>query len=211
MLSEMIQDCRLRKEYGCNSLRPPIDSVLDRLRDFESIAGNDYTDAFVRLTMKKGSYLLSEGEISHHVWFLEKGVARLFVWQDSKDITSDFFFSSEFIGSYDTSTLKIRSGINIQLLTNATLYSISWTKLEVLKKHYPELIEIEKNIVACYLKCIKTRVIEFQMLSPTERYLKLIREYPYIIHQVSCYMIASYLGISKETFSRIRARVKKRK
>jgi CRP-like cAMP-binding protein len=208
MLAKMIENCRLRKEYGCNSLRPSVDSVLDKLRDFESTAGKDYFDAFKRIELRKNSYLLREGEVSTRIWFLEEGSARLFIYEKEKEITCDLFFSSEFIDLYDSSTLKTPSYVNIQLLTDSVLYTINWTRLEVIKKRYPVLAEIEKIIVVCYIKSYKKRIIEFQSLTSTERYLQLIKAYPYIIRQVSLTQIASYLGIKLETLSRIRTRVK---
>jgi len=208
MLAKMIESCRLRKEYGCNSLRPSVDSVLDKLRDFESKAGRDYFDVFKRIELKKDNYLLREGELSTCLWFLEEGSARLFIQKKEKEITCDFFFSSEFIDLYDSSALKTPSYVNIQLLTDSVLYTINWARLEMIKKRYPVLAEIEKIIVVCYIKNYKKRIIEFQSLTSTERYLQLIKMYPYIIRQVSLTHIASYLGIKLETLSRIRSKMK---
>ena len=208
MLAKMIENCRLRKEYGCNSLRPPGDSVLDKLRDFESTAGKDYFDIFKRIELGKGSYLLREGELPTCLWFLEEGSARLFTQKKEKEITCDLFFSSEFIDLYDSSTLKAPSYVNIQLLTDSVLYTINWARLEMIKKRYPVLAEIEKIIVVCYIKNYKKRIIEFQSLTSTERYLQLLEKSPYIIHQISLTQIASYLGIKLETLSRIRSKMK---
>jgi len=91
MLAKMIESCLLRKKYGCNSLRPSMDSVLSKLRDFELEAGKDYFDAFTRIELKKGSFLIREGEISANLWFLEEGLARLVVRMDKDKVTSDFF------------------------------------------------------------------------------------------------------------------------
>ena len=208
MLAKMIENCRLRKEYGCNSLRPSVDSVLDKLRDFESKAGRDYFDIFNRIELKKNSYLLREGEIPTSVWFLEEGLVRLFIQRKEKEITCDLFFSSEFIDLYDSSTLKTPSYVNIQLLTDSVLYTINWARLEVIKKRYPVLAEIEKIIVVCYIETYKKRIIEFQSLTSTERYQKLIKTHPYIILQAPLTQVASYLGIKLETLSRIRQKMK---
>jgi len=209
MLAKMIGNCLLRKKYGCNSLRPSMDSVLSKLRDFESEAGRDYFDAFTRIELKKGSFLIREGEISANLWFLEEGLARLVVRMDKDEVTGDFFFPSEFIDIYDSSTLKIPSGVTIELLSDSVLYTINWERLEMIKQCYPVLAEIEKMIVASYLHRMEKRIFELQALTSTERYVKLIKTHPYMIHQVSLTYIASYLGITIETISRIRKKIKK--
>lgn len=209
MLVEMIENSRLRCEYESNSLRPSLDVMIEKLRDFEATAGEEYAGAFTRVKMKKGSYLLREGEVSYRLWFLEEGLARLFMRKNNEEITSDFFFSSEFVDLYDSSSLHAPSNVNIQLLTDSVLYVIKWEYLELLKKRYPVLAELEKLIIACYIRGFERRILNFQSLSSTEKYVQLMNAHPYMVHQVSLTQIASYLGMTEATLSRIRSKINK--
>ena len=77
------------------------------------------------------------------------------------------------------------------------------------KEYFPlgQLAEIEKIIVACYNRTLKQRLLDFQTLSTTDRYLKLIKTTPYLIQQASITQVASYLGVKLETLSRIRMKI----
>lgn len=207
MLVEMIENNQLRNEYGCNSLRPSIDVIIEKLRDFESKAKYDYLESFTRVEMKKGAYLLHEGKISNHFWFLESGLARSFVQKNGQEISCDFFFPSEFIDVYDSSTLHLPSPVNIQLLADSVLYSVEWERWEILVKRYPVLTEIEKIIIACYNKALRERIIDFQSLKAKDRYIKLLQTNHNLLQQASIAQIASYMGVKVETLSRIRSKI----
>lgn len=208
MLADLIEKSKLRSDYEYNSLRPQLDPVISKLKAFEATADKDYFEAFSELDAKKGTILLREGEISNKFYFMKEGLARLFLHTDNQEITVDFFFASEFIDSYDSSAIKIPSQVNIELLMDSSLYVANWDTLRGLKFKYPILAEIERMIVAFYLRAFQKRIIGFQSLSASERYDQLINLHPYMIHQVPVSQIASFLGVTIETLSRIRGKIK---
>jgi CRP-like cAMP-binding protein len=129
------------------------------------------------------------------------------VQKNGQEISCDFFFPSEFIDVYDSSTLHLPSPVNIQLLADSVLYSVEWERWEILVKRYPVLTEIEKIIIACYNKALRERIIDFQSLKAKDRYIKLLQTNHYLLQQASIAQIASYMGVKVETLSRIRTKI----
>jgi hypothetical protein len=95
--------------------------------------------------------------------------------------------------------------MNIQLLSNASGWYIAWDGMEKLKKNYRLVTEIEKKIVACYLSSIEMREQRLRSLSAPQHYQFLLDHYPNYIKYLPVTFIASYLGISLGSLSRIRS------
>lgn len=208
MLAEMIMTCKLRVENNGNLLRPFFLEVTPILKDFERIAGREFYDSFTLIKKKKGEFLLKEGEISKSVWYLKEGIARFYSCKNDVEITNDFFFESEFIDVWDSSTLKVPSYFNIQLLADSVLYDINWERIHLLSQKYGILNELEKLLVATYVRNMYKRIFDLQHMTATEKYRELIKNHPYILDLVPLTQVASYLGIKLETLSRIRAKEK---
>lgn len=185
-------------------LRPSGSVLLEKFRAFEAGAGVDYKNSFVREEKKKGDVLVHEGDSLTCLWYLESGIARQYSTKEHTEITSDFFFPSEFIDIYNCSVLAIPSQFSIEIISDAVLYSISKERLSQLTKHYPELAEIEKMIVACYIGNMFNRISELQSLTAKERFQHFEQTHPYLFQLVPLHQIASYLGMKPETLSRIR-------
>lgn len=207
MLAELIANSVLRKEYLSKALRPDFSVVVQKLKEFESNANADYFAAFERMEVKKGEYLLREGEVPKYAFFMESGLARLFSHRENDEITADFFFSSEFVDLYGSSALKLPAHANIQVMADSVLYRLSWDTLSELQVKYPILMLLEKMVSACYMRTFELRTFDMLSLKAEDRYIKLINEHPYILDQVPLNQIASYLGIKLETLSRLRSKL----
>ncbi len=208
MLVELIEKCSLLNDYGNNSLRTQIEPIIKGLKKLEATADNDYFDAFSEIELEKGTLLLREGDVSRKMYFMDEGLARHFAQTDKQEITIDFCFPSEFIDAYDSSAIELPSYSNIELMTDSKLHVVDWSRFRILREKYPLLVDLERMVIAIHLRLYKQRIIDFQSLTAAERYSKLIERHPYIIHLVSVSQIASYLGITIETLSRIRAKQK---
>jgi CRP-like cAMP-binding protein len=209
MLSDILENSKLRPECANNYMMPHLDRIITLFRKLEKEAGNDYFYAFKRKELPKGEYLLREGMVSQYLWFLEQGIARLFTHQEGVEVIGDFFFSCEFVDSYKSSAIKIPSAVNIQLISNSIVYSASWDQLEKLKLKYPVLAEIEKLIVACNISWLEEWLYNARFFTAQERYIYLLNRQPHLIQKIPLTYVASYLGISLETLSRIRAKLNK--
>jgi CRP-like cAMP-binding protein len=206
MISKMLERSKLRPECSNNYLAPQLDNLIRLFKEFEG--DGEGPSLFERIALKKGEYLLKEGMVTSNTWFLEEGAARLFFNKDGVELTGDFFFPYEFVDSYGCSALQIPSKVNIQLIRDSIVYLIDWANVRDLQHKYLILSEIEKVIAACNVLWLEERVFSLQSLSAEERYKQLLDRQPHFVQHIPLTYIASFLGISLETLSRIRAKQK---
>ena len=158
-----------------------------------------------RREVKKGEFLFEEGSICHQVFFIEKGLARIYYYSDSgKEITTWFLEENSFFTAIDSFYNHKPTRNFCEVLEDSIIYSIKYSELEDLlnKEHaarlaFHVLYEITKKMTEFFAS------IKFQ--SAEERYNIMMKNYPSIFQRVSLGHIASYLGITQETLSRIRA------
>ena len=146
-----------------------------------------------------------EGTICNHFYILHKGLARAFYYKDDKDITAHFAIENTTITAIDSFIQRKKSRYNIELLENTSLSYINyedWKKLLEDKPHYEKYARIFLENI--YID-IAERIEDLLFHSAKERYEKLLRKFPSLQQRVNLGHIASYIGITQETLSRIRA------
>jgi CRP-like cAMP-binding protein len=163
-------------------------------------------DCFEKITLAKNEYLLKEGKICRHLYFLEKGVLRGFYTLEEKEITHWFGFENDFVTSFHSFITAEPSVENIQLLESCMLWRIAKEKLTALFDRYHEIERLVRIVNEKYYIRLEERYVNAQFKTAAERYENLLLQSPHIIERVSLGHIASYLGISQETLSRIRSR-----
>jgi len=205
MLAELLENNKPILRKTDSYLLPLLDKIIDIVTIHEQTAGDDYTKAFKRTELPKGTLLLSAGTVCRHLWILEEGIARDFVCKSGVEITRYFFFPSEIIDSFVSSSLQLPSQANIELLEDSIVYSIQKSRLEELKSVYPLIAEIEKLLVACHAIWMEKRLYHLQPLRAQKLYHDLLARQPYLAQHISQHHLSSYLGISRETLSRARS------
>lgn len=158
--------------------------------------------------LPKGYMLIKAERIERSVYFIEEGIARAFCHKDDKEITFWFGSESDILLSYNSLFLNKPGYENIELLENSVLYKLPHSALQHLyetdlelsnwgrKLAESELIKLEEFFIARQFKTAKTCYEDFMKSSPD------------ILQRVQLGHIASYLGISQVTLSRIRAEIK---
>ncbi|WP_138989717.1 Crp/Fnr family transcriptional regulator [Larkinella sp. C7] len=160
----------------------------------------------VRKEVPKGYFLLEQGQICRYLYILEKGFARGYYRQDGKDISLWFAFEGDMLASlYSFVTFK-PSYTNIEILEDSIISGISYEQLNELYQNYPEFNLIGRLITQKYFIELEERTLSFQFQTASERYHQLIEKHPQLLQKASLGHIASFLGISQETLSRIRAK-----
>lgn len=152
------------------------------------------------------TFLLKEGEISTHAHLIKKGCLREWFNKDGKEITFQFFFEGQAVASIDSFLNNQPSLYTIESIEPSIIYSISKDNFEKINQLFPEVKERLhelmyqrfRNYASLFLSRIKD--------SPKERYEDLIQNNPQIIRRVPQHYIASYLGITPTSLSRIRNR-----
>ncbi|HMI79885.1 MAG TPA: Crp/Fnr family transcriptional regulator [Ferruginibacter sp.] len=163
-------------------------------------------DCFEKITLSKNEYLLNEGQVCRQLYFLEKGALRGFYNLDGKEITHWFGFEKDFVTSFHSFITLEPAVENIQLLEGCVLWVISKETLAGLFNQYREIERLVRIAYEKYYIRLEERFVNAQFKTATERYENLVQQRPYILERVPLGHIASYLGISQETLSRIRSK-----
>jgi CRP-like cAMP-binding protein len=207
MLSQLFEQNKSLLEKRDSYLLPHLGKIICLLIKLEKKAGTDYFAAFKYRKMHKGEYLLKEGSICNHIWFLESGLARMFDQKDGVEVIQYFFSPAELIDAYASYIEQVPSTVNIQVIENAVVYTISRHVLKRLAMTYPIISEIENLAVQCHAIWLERRIYRFRHLSAMERYVYMLQHQAPLIKRISVNYIASYLGTSPETISRIRKKI----
>jgi CRP/FNR family transcriptional regulator, anaerobic regulatory protein len=164
-----------------------------------------------KVRIKKGEYLLKEGEVAHEYYCLEDGLIRAFaVSNEGKEVTTGFFSPNEIVIEVASLFLRTPTKENIQALTDCTCWKIGLDKFQQLFESVDGFSEWGRAWMSGVLFSTKQRSLLMITDSATERYLTLQKEHPEIIRQVPLKYIASYLGVTDTSLSRIRKELGKK-
>ncbi len=159
------------------------------------------------LEYPKKYFLLKQNRICNYLWFLTKGAVRYFyTTEDGKELNVWFSFEGDIISDAPSFANQSPAFESIQLLEDSELYALPYDSLQsLLAKHHAFALWYIKLIEKHYVSQIEDRLGDLQFLNASERYHKLLVKFPNITNRVSLGHIASYLNITQETLSRIRA------
>ncbi|UII25190.1 Crp/Fnr family transcriptional regulator [Fulvivirga maritima] len=165
-----------------------------------------YSRFFERQEVPSKTTLLREGEISKTAYLIEKGCVRSWFNNNGKDITFQFFFENEFVSSIESFSTHQASLYNIESIEPCVIYGISIKDVHFVME---QSARIKKEIddyltqrLFFYQKLFLSRIKD----SPENRYQELLKERPEILLRIPQHYIASYLGITPVSLSRIRNR-----
>lgn len=157
--------------------------------------------------LPKGHVLVPVGSICSSVYYLERGLARVFYLKDGKEITEDFNAENSFTCSITGHITKKPDGRQIELLEPSTIWSLPYAELEKLYDDHHDIERLGRYLISQELADMHKRLTAIQFMSAQERYNNFIADYPSLLQRVPLGMISSYLGITQETLSRIRSKV----
>ncbi|MEY2916735.1 MAG: hypothetical protein RIS73_449 [Bacteroidota bacterium] len=179
---------------------------IKKIAPLSTEAENALQDCFKEIALSKNEYLLTQGQICRHLYFLEKGALRGFYNLDGKEITHWFGFEKDFVTSFHSFITEEPAVENIQLLEGCILWAISKETLTKLFNQYHEIERLMRIAYEKYYIRLEERFVNAQFKTAAERYGNLLQQTPHIIERVPLGYIAAYLGISQETLSRIRSK-----
>lgn len=168
--------------------------------DLEAIAG-----IHQRITITKGDVFFKEGCVANEYYILEKGLIRAFVFNYNGDeITTDFFTDNELVIVPVSLFQRTPSQENLQALTDCDLWKIDFNDFQRLFHSMPGFVEWGRLWFTTQLFVVKQRSLDMIRETATARYLKLLEQKPQIIQHAPLKQIASYLGVTDTSLSRIR-------
>jgi len=160
---------------------------------------------FTKKIISKNDYLLVEGKVCNHFYFLESG----FIWSSTLDInnnviTTNFYSAKQVVCELFSFFKQIPTKENFQALTDCSVWCITFDELQVAFHSMPEFREFGRSMLVGAYADLKQRMLSMLHHTAEERYALLITNNPDIFQNATLKNIASYLGVTNTSLSRIR-------
>ncbi|MFT5822640.1 MAG: CRP-like cAMP-binding protein [Crocinitomix sp.] len=159
--------------------------------------------------LSKGEDFISQGSVCNKIAFINSGLLKIYYLKNGIEVNTCFCAENSIASSFESFTNQTASNDSIQALEDSTLIVISKTVLEKLYQMHPKWQELGQKMVEKECFRLSERVQTLGFDSALEKYKTLIENQPQIIQRVPIQDIASYLGVSRETLSRIRSKIVK--
>ncbi|WP_367916253.1 Crp/Fnr family transcriptional regulator [Leadbetterella sp. DM7] len=156
---------------------------------------------------KAKDYFLGEGKICQEIGFVNKGCFRTYYLADGKEINTHFTFENEFVTDYDSFLQQKPSKYFIQALEDTEIVTFNLSALQNAYNQSHNWERFGRIISEQSYKLTTQRVESFLFLDGEQRYLDLLKNQSHIFDRIPLYHIASYLGLERESLSRLRKKI----
>jgi len=184
------------------------DKVFEVYSDFPFFFEEELVEicqAHEKVVFQKGDLILEEGKTANEYYILEKGLARSFVNDfNGNEVTTHFFVENEIIIEVSSLFQRIPTQENIVCITDCVCRKIDFDTFQELYHKMKNLSEWGRAWMSNELFAYKQRSVEMFTLSATKRYLNLLEQKPQVVQFAPLKQIASYLGVTDTSLSRIR-------
>jgi CRP-like cAMP-binding protein len=168
---------------------------------------NKYQRLFTEIHIPAKATLLKEGEVPRKIFFVKKGCLRASFNNRGKDVTFQFFFENDAVASIESFRTNQLSPISIKSIEPSTIIVLHKSGFETLLRDFPELKDLMLEMAFRRFSQYSRLFLSYIKNNPRQRYLELLKEKPEIVQRVPQRYIASYLGITPVSLSRIRKRI----
>ena len=167
---------------------------------------NVIANQFSIIQLKKGDYLLKTGKVCDKISFIKSGFIRMYREVNGKEVTQWISSRGNFVTDIASFTFQSSGRWNLMALTDCELFTINRKKYTNAVKTIPDWAEIDKLFITRCLITVEENAFSQLYMTAEERYKRLFTENPELFNQVPLQYIASMLGITPETLSRLRTR-----
>lgn len=177
------------------------------LSNISTLPDNDkliIVNSFQARELLKNDLWIKQGNVSKDFAFVCKGILRIYHETDGEEITLQFVFPTTFAASLSGLAYNMPSQWNIQAFTNCSLLVINRDRHHEIMYKYSDALNIYESLFLKAFSSLENRILSFLHLNAEQRFQKLFSEQPEIFNLVPLKHIASSLGITAETLSRLR-------
>ncbi|WP_343910958.1 Crp/Fnr family transcriptional regulator [Aquimarina litoralis] len=187
-----------------------INLLKTTLHNFHKLTDKEFKE-FLKIseykTLAKKEFLLQNGQYNHGILFVTKGILGLYELINTKEIYTSFFSVSNFATEISSLASQNTSNKNIVAISNTEGFFIKRTELLQLYDKSISFERLGRKLLEHLLSEQHTFTTMLTSLKPEDRYKYLLEHNPELIQQIPIQYLASYIGIARETLSRIRRRM----
>jgi CRP-like cAMP-binding protein len=185
-----------------------IKKSLSQIHPFSEEQLGLFTDKMIFTSLKKKDLLLKENQVSDRITFILSGSFRFFKKVNHKELTIKFFVENNWIADLESLLTQQPSKNYIEAIEDSQIASITLRDIHILMDIHPCFRML--NALLSDLTISPSHIATISSKSPDERYQELLLEHPQWINRFPQMLIASYLGMTPETLSRVRVRARAR-
>lgn len=181
--------------------------LFDKFPTIDEESKQAFASHWEEFEVEKGFMLENEGYVSQHLYFFNEGSARSYYLRDNREITVSFTLDTEFVAAMHSFITRQPSYENIETMEKSKILKISYNSLQQCFVEIPAIENAYRKILERYYIVLEEQQIFSKFKSARERYLELMENRPKVIQKASVGQIASFLDMTIETLSRIRAKI----
>lgn len=167
---------------------------------------NELVTEFQVEKIKKKQIIIPAGEVSDYMYFICKGMVRIYYNKEDKEITNWFIQENMLFTSTYAIATQLPNLYNYETIENTIVLKIKYERLESFYNKYHSIANLGRLLILKYYAQFMKKTYDILFLSAEERYSLFLEEHSDLVNRISLRYIASYIGVSQETISRIRAK-----
>jgi CRP-like cAMP-binding protein len=203
-----------KKDHTIKNTPPDISSVIATLDYFYPLS-EGMKDYFRKhsfaCSFRKGKLLLKAGQVCEHIYFIRKGAVRGFIKEGTKDITTWITAENEVVSSISALDMRTPAMENMQAIENCELLALTYDNFQELYVKFPEFNIVARKVLQKYYQDAEGRAFIVRLTNAENKYRLFITRYGHLANRIPLKYIASFLGITLETLSRVRKKLSLKK
>jgi CRP-like cAMP-binding protein len=160
-------------------------------------------------SFRRGKLILKAGDICGQIYFIKKGAVRGFIKEGKKDITTWITAENELVTSISSLESDDPSIENMQAIEACEMFSLSFADLQDLYARFPEFNIVIRKLLQQYYRDAERRAFIARLTNAENKYKYFLTRYSHLANRIPLKYIASFLGITLETLSRVRKKLSK--
>lgn len=182
-------------------------ATFDGFMPIDDELWNAMAATLTTMNVKKGETWVEAGTVNRYVGFIAEGLFRTYYLNDGEETISGFYYAPGFVTEYSSFVKQAPAKLCIDALEDSRLILFSYDKLQSLYEAFPRAERLGRLIAEWIFVNTMDRNASLMLFTPEERYRQFAARSQHLLQRVPLYMIASYLAMTPETLSRIRARI----
>jgi CRP-like cAMP-binding protein len=195
------------KNIPDKNIAAPLINMLNYLHPVSAELAQYFNDHIYACNFRKGRLLLKAGENCEHIYFVKKGVLRGYAKEGSKEITTWITAENELVTSITALNLDVPALENIQALEDCDLLCMKSSDMQQLYTELPEFNTIGRKLLERYYRDAEGRAFIVRLTKAEYKYNYFLKMHGNLANRVPLKYIASYIGMTLETLSRVRKKI----